>query len=100
MRFATDFFPHNGSSDDAQPVSPQRIPLWRLRGALEELACVVRPTSWGYALGLELGGDLILLELQPNLETLADKAARLEAWLITQGWERAAHLAPYCGKEH
>lgn len=99
MRFATDFLPRIGSTDDV-PASSQRIPLWHLRGALEELACIARPTSWGYALGLELGGDLILLELQPSVETLVDKAARLEAWLITQGWVRTVHIEPYAGKEH
>jgi hypothetical protein len=99
VRFATDFLPRIGSADEPS-TSPQGIPLWQLRGALEELACIARPTSWGYALGLELGGDLILLELQPNVETLVENAARLEAWLITQGWVRTVQIEPLSAKEH
>jgi hypothetical protein len=68
-------------------IAPQRIVLWRLRGSIEELTCAVRSTSYGYTLSLELAGEPILLELQSSVEVLVDKAARLETWLITQGWE-------------
>ncbi len=66
-----------------------RVVLWHLRGALDDLACVVSPTSYGYTLSLELAGEPILLELQPSVDRLTDKAARLEQWLLTQGWTPA-----------
>lgn len=69
-------------------IASERTELWRLRGSLDELTCAVRTTSYGYTLGLELAGEPILLELQSSLEVLVDKAARLETWLLTQGWER------------
>lgn len=77
---------HHVSADSARSTR-QRIVLWHLRGSLDDLACVVSPTSYGYTLGLELAGEAILLELQPNVERLTDKAARIEQWLLTQGWE-------------
>lgn len=64
--------------------------LWQLAGAIDVLACVVTSTSYGYTLCLELGGQPILLELQPSVECLVDKAAKLEAWLLTQGWTAVA----------
>jgi hypothetical protein len=64
------------------------IVLWRLQGSLDELTCAVRCTSYGYTLSLELAGEPILLELQSSVDVLVDKAARLETWLLTQGWER------------
>ncbi len=63
-----------------------RVVLWRLKGAVEQLVCVSVTTSFGYALGLELGAELILLELQPNLELLVAKSSRLERWLLARGW--------------
>ena len=81
MRVATDPRTLNGTS-----TTKTRVALWRLDGAIDALVCVVGVTSYGHTLSLELGGEVILLELQPNLETLCDKAARLEAWLLTQGW--------------
>lgn len=63
-----------------------RVVLWRLRGAIEELVCLAVTTSFGYALGLELGSELVLLELQPTLELLVERSVRLERWLLTRGW--------------
>lgn len=78
----------NGHRPRHAPATSERIVLWQMRGSLDELTCVVRSTSYGYTLGLELAGELILLELQSSLEVLVDKAARLETWLLTQGWGR------------
>lgn len=60
--------------------------LWRLQGAESELRCVAIITSFGYGLALELAGEVILLELQRTIEHLAAKSARIEAWLLEQGW--------------
>jgi hypothetical protein len=72
--------------------SRDRLILWRMRGAADELTCVVGTTAYGYTLGLELAGQPILLELQASLNPLVDKASRLEAWLLTQGWLSADQL--------
>jgi hypothetical protein len=74
------------SIDSLISTSKRRIVLWHLRGSLDDLACVASPTSYGYTLGLELAGESILVELQPSVERLADKAARLEQWLLGEGW--------------
>ena len=82
----------NGSRSTADAhasASTNRIVLWHLRGSHDDLTCVACPTSYGYTLGLELAGESVLVELQPSIERLADKAARLEQWLLTQGWTRA-----------
>jgi hypothetical protein len=71
-------------------VTPNRVPLWRLHGATDDLECAAVVTSYGYALCLELGGEPILLELQRSLELLTTKASRLEAGLLAQGWAMAA----------
>jgi hypothetical protein len=78
----------NGHRPRHARTTSERIVLWQMRGSLDELTCVVRSTSYGYTLGLELAGELILLELQSSLDVLVDKAARLETWLLTQGWGR------------
>jgi hypothetical protein len=84
---------HNGSRpisvDSLVSTSQRRVVLWHLRGSLDDLACIASPTSYGYTLGLELAGESILVELQPSVERLAEKAARLEKWLLTQGWTPA-----------
>lgn len=72
--------------------SRDRLILWRMYGATNDLTCVVRSTTFGYTLGLELAGQPILLELQSSVEALVDKAARLEAWLLTQGWLSADYV--------
>jgi hypothetical protein len=78
----------NGHRPRHARTTSERIVLWQMHGSFDELTCVVRSTSYGYTLGLELAGELILLELQSSLEVLVDKAARLETWLLTQGWGR------------
>jgi hypothetical protein len=83
---------HNGhrqASVESLRSPHERLVLWHLRGALDDLACVVSPTSYGYTLGLELAGESILVELQPSVDRLTDKAARIEQWLLTQGWTPA-----------
>src|SRR4029078_6266724 len=62
------------------------IALWRLRGATDELRGLAFETSFGYALGLELDAELVLLHLQPNLESVIAYADRIQAALQAQGW--------------
>src|SRR5260221_71106 len=62
------------------------IELWRLRGATDDLRGLAIETSFGYALGLELAAELVLLHLQPSLESLVAYSDRLESALIKQGW--------------
>jgi len=66
--------------------TPRPIVLWRLRGSTDDLCGVVIETSFGYAFGLELDRELVLLHLQPNLESLVSYAERIESALIKQGW--------------
>jgi hypothetical protein len=63
------------------------IVLWRMHGATDDLRGLVIQTSFGYALGLELDTEMILLHLQPNLESLIAYADRIESALISQGWQ-------------
>lgn len=79
-------FPTPFMRRERQAAAGVRVVLWRMRGAVESLVCVSVATSFGYALGLELGAELILLELQPSLELLVAKSARLERWLLAHGW--------------
>jgi hypothetical protein len=62
------------------------IELWRLRGATDDLRGLVIETSFGYAFGLELDAELVLLLLQPSLERFIEYADRLEGALLKQGW--------------
>jgi hypothetical protein len=61
------------------------IELWRLHGSTDDLRGLAFETSFGYALGLELDGELVLLHLQPNLEQLVAFADRIQAALEAQG---------------
>jgi hypothetical protein len=73
--------------DSSQPrADSDSVALWRVYGTLGELMCAVRFTTYGCALTLELTGEPILLQLEGDVETLVTKAARLERWLMTQGW--------------
>lgn len=63
--------------------------LWRLHGATDPLRGLAVETSFGYALGLELDGELVLLHLQPSLDALVAYAERLEVALRAQGWRPA-----------
>jgi hypothetical protein len=77
-----------GGVTTSRRPSHERLILWRLHGSEHELLCTAITTSFGYALSLELAGEPILLELQRTADRLATKATRLEAWLLTQGWQR------------
>ena len=91
---------------DAQPVRTARArtrpahahELWRLRGATDDLRGLAIETSFGYALGLELDRELVLLHLQPSLDTLVTAADRLELALLAQGWQRVTDR-PCASKE-
>jgi hypothetical protein len=67
--------------------TPCPIALWCLRGATDELRGLAVETSFGYALGLELDHELVLLHLQPSLECLVAYADRIESALLAQGWQ-------------
>jgi hypothetical protein len=67
-------------------AEPTPIELWRLRGATDDLCALAFETSFGYALGLELDAELVLLHLQPNLESLVAYADRIQAALQAHGW--------------
>ena len=71
----------------------QTTVLWRLRGATDDLRGLAIETSFGYALGLELDAELVLLHLQPNFECLIGYADRLESALIKQGWQAVEALS-------
>ena len=71
-------------TEPTRAVSP--IELWRLRGATDDLRGLAIETSFGYALGLELDAELVLLHLQPSLDSLVATAERIESALIAQGW--------------
>ena len=69
-----------------RPRETRPIELWRLRGATDDLRVLAIETSYGYALGLELDTELVLLHLQPSLDSLVATAERIETALIAQGW--------------
>ena len=72
------------------PLTARPLELWRIRGAANDLRGLAIETSFGYALGLELDEELVLLHLQPSLEVLVAYADRIEAALLAQGWQRLA----------
>jgi hypothetical protein len=82
----------NPSSDEPKtsglPITSTPLELWRVRGASDDLRGLAIETSFGYALGLELDRELVLLHLQPSLEVLVAYADRIEAALLAQGWQR------------
>jgi hypothetical protein len=88
----------NGSPDEPHASHTQRAPhpleLWRVRGATDELRGLAIETSFGYALGLELDHELVLLHLQPSLDVLVAYADRIEAALLAQGWQRPDPCPP------
>ena len=67
---------------------PRPLVLWQLRGATDDLRGLAIETSFGYALGLELDAELVLLHLQPSLECLVAYADRIETALLAQGLRR------------
>jgi hypothetical protein len=84
-RASTEHATRTASTDTPrQTVTP--IELWHLRGATDDLRGLAIETSFGYALALELDAELVLLHLQPSLDTLVSTAERIEAALRAQGW--------------
>ena len=87
------------SRDDGRtshaPTASSPLELWRIRGATDDLRGLAIETSFGYALGLELDPELVLLHLQPSLEVLVAYADRIEAALLAQGWQRIDHVVPH-----
>ena len=78
--------PGRSRAADPCPV-PHPIVLWHLRGATDDLRGLAIETAFGYALGLELDAELVLLHLQSSLESLVAYADRLESALLAQGWQ-------------
>jgi hypothetical protein len=74
-------------SSTERPRGTRPIELWRLRGATDDLRVLAIETSYGYALGLELDTELVLLHLQPSLDSLVATAERIETALIAKGWQ-------------
>jgi len=75
------------AASTARRRASRPIVLWRLRGATDDLRGLAVETSFGYALGLELDTELVLLHLQPSLECLVAYAERIESALVAQGWQ-------------
>jgi hypothetical protein len=69
------------------PVRSTPVELWHVRGASDDLRGLAIETSFGYALGLELDRELVLLHLQPSLEVLVAYADRIQTALLAQGWQ-------------
>jgi hypothetical protein len=86
------------SRDDSRtlhaPTALRPLELWRIRGTTDDLRGLAIATSFGYALGLELDSELVLLHLQPSLEVLVAYADRIESALLAQGWHRIDHVSP------
>jgi hypothetical protein len=85
VRTSADGSPRRSPTE--RPRDAHLIELWRLRGATDDLRGLAIETSYGYALGLELDAELVLLHLQPSLDSLVAIAERIETALIAQGWQ-------------
>ena len=70
-----------------RPHAGHSIVLWRFRGKRDELRGLAIETSFGYAFGLELAGELVLFHLHRSLESMVEHADLAEAALIAQGWQ-------------
>ena len=62
------------------------LTLWRLWRLGDTLRCRAAVTSFGCAIAIELSGELILFQLEPDADELVDKATRLETSLSEKGW--------------
>ena len=80
--------------EETAHASAGPIVLWSVRGATDDLRGLAIETSFGYALGLELASELVLLHLQPSLEVLVEYADRIETALLAQGWRRIDPCPP------
>jgi len=74
---------------------PNPIVLWRLRGATDDLRGLVFVTSFGYALGLELAAELILLHLptQSYVPRRVCRSHRVRAARPRVATDRATHVS-------
>ena len=86
--------PPEGRASHA-PMALRPLELWRIRGATDDLRGLAIETSFGYALGLELDQELVLLHLQPSLDVLVAYADRIESALLAQGWRRIDPRQPH-----
>jgi hypothetical protein len=84
---APDHVPHEPTTSSVS-IPSTSLELWRVRGTTTDLRGLAIQTSFGYAIGLELDRELVLLHLQPSLEVLVAYADRIEAALLAQGWQR------------
>ena len=78
---ATSSPSERGLNDD-----PDSLTLWHLWRLGDSLRCRAAVTSFGCAIAIELSGELILFQLEPDAEQLVDKAVRLETSLSAKGW--------------
>ena len=76
----------NNRVDD---TAERELPIWCMRRGADELRCAAMTTSFGEGLAIVLCGELILFQLEPDAETLVDKAERLAAQLLQRGWVQA-----------
>ena len=79
---------HEEHHASRMPALSRPMELWCIRGATDELRGLAIETSFGYALGLELDHELVLMHLQPSLDALIAYAHRIESALLAQGWQR------------
>jgi hypothetical protein len=82
----TNRSPHEPKTSGTS-ITSTPLELWHVRGASDDLRGLAIETSFGYALGLELDRELVLLHLQPSLDVLVAYADRIEAALLAQGWQ-------------
>jgi len=62
------------------------LTLWRLWRLGDTLHCRAAVTSFGCAIAIDLSGELILFQLEPDADQLVEKAAHLETSLSEKGW--------------
>ena len=82
----THIDPTPSASERALADDPESLTLWRLWRLGDTLRCRAAVTSFGCAIAIELSGELILFQLEPDADQLVDKAARLETTLSAKGW--------------
>jgi hypothetical protein len=83
---ATSRSDRHASTPRRRARPPHPLELFRLRGATDVLRGLVIETSYGFAFGLELDRELVLLLLQRDIESMVTYADRIEVALIAQGW--------------